>query len=154
VAAYFTIADAVGLYGEDYVTVSADRDNDGEIDTALAEGMAEIVSAEADSYMMGRVPLPLENVPLDLKMHCIDIWIYRMSPDAATASIMKEKRFDAAIKWFEMVARGQIKLTYQGEPAVGANKVQSAYVVTANQALSDQLDGARRFSRKRLAGLL
>jgi len=155
VAAYATIADATALYGTDYVTVAFDRDGDGSIDTTAAELMLEVVSAEMDSFFVGRVePLPISPVPLDLKMRCIDLAIYRMCPDAARLTEEKTKRFDAAQAWLKMVAKGEIKLTHDSAAVTGANLAQRARVVTAATADGSQGDDTRWFSRKRLKSVL
>jgi phage gp36-like protein len=111
--------------------------------------MLEVVSAEADSYMVGRVgPLPLENVPLDLKMRCIDLAIYRMCPSADRLTNEKVDRFKAAIEWFKMVAENKIKLAVSGE-AVAGSLTQKARLTTANEAACEQDEGSRWFSRRR-----
>lgn len=152
-AAYADIDFATSLYGEDYVKVSFDRDGDGEIDTVATEMVFEVVSSEIDSYLVGRVPLPLTDVPLDLKMRCVDLCIYRMCPDAARLTEEKKARFEAAISYLKMVARNEVKLTFDSAPAAGTHLTQRARIVTQEEACSDQ-DGSRMFSRRKLRGLL
>lgn len=148
-AAYADIAFATQLYGEDYVTTSFDRNNDGEIDTADAELMLEIVSAEIDSYLVGRVaPLPLSPVPLDLKMRCVDIAIYRMCPDAGRLTTEKTDRYKAALEWLKMVADNRIKLTSEGAKVTDASLTQKARVIPAVTAYQDQEVDARWFRRE------
>ncbi len=153
-AAYADIAFATSAYGSDYVTVSFDRDNDGVIDTADVELMFEIVSAEIDSFLVGKVPMPLVAVPLDLKMRCVDLCIYRMCPDASRLTTEKTERFKAAQKWLEMVAEGVIKLSAEGAALTGANLNQRATITTAATALQDQEAGARWFKRDRVNRVL
>lgn len=148
-AAYATIAFATSVYGSDYVTVSFDRNNDGTIDTVDTELMLEIVSAEIDSFLVGKVPLPLTEVPLDLQMRCIDLCVYRMCPDASRLTTEKTERFKAAQKWLEMVAEGKIKLAADGTALTGANLNQRATLTTAATALQDQETDARWFKRDR-----
>lgn len=151
-AAYADIAFATQLYGASYITTAFDRDGDGEIDTLDAELMFEIASAEIDSFLVGKIEMPLTTVPLDLKMRCVDIAVYRMCPDAATATVEKRTRFEAAQKWLEMVATNRIKLTaapLTGEPLTGAHLTQRATVVTAAAAHYDQQENSRWFSRER-----
>jgi phage gp36-like protein len=152
--AYADLDYANGLYGPDYITPSVDRDGDGEItseDEALAEAMFDVVTAEMNSYFVGRVPLPLETVPLDLKMRCVDIFVYRMCTDAGTLSDIKKERFKAAIDWLTLVATNKVKLTVDGA-SVGATKNASATLTVAKY---QDLDcGARRFTRKALKDVL
>ncbi len=153
-AAYADIDFAISLYGEDYVTVAFDRDGDGEIDDTATEMVFEIVSSEIDSYLVGRIALPLTNVPLDLKMRCVDLCIYRMCPDAARLSEEKTKRFDAAISYLKMVARGEVKLTYDGASAAGTHLTQRARIVTQEDADGEQGDNSRWFNRRSRRGVL
>jgi phage gp36-like protein len=148
-AAYADIAFATSLYGSDYVTVAFDRDNDGVVDTVAAELMFDIVSAEIDSFLVNKVPMPLTEVPLDLKMRCVDLCIYRMCPEASRLTTEKIDRFKAAQKWLEMVAEGVIKLTADGAALTGANKNQKATLTTAATAAQDQESDARWFKRDR-----
>jgi phage gp36-like protein len=147
---------AITLYGEDYVLTALDRDQDRVVDTALAEAMFDVCSAEMDSFFMGRVPLPLDvsKIPLDLKMRCVDLVMYRASSDAASMSTIKETRFKAAQEWLQMVAANKIKLTYGSESVAGPHLVEQARVVTAATAHYEQTCEARRFSRKNLKGIL
>lgn len=153
--AYATKDDAIALYGADYVTTSLDRDRDGVIgssDEAIGETMFTYVDSEIDSFLAGRVSYDRDDPPLDIKLRAIDIWIYRLCTDPASASELKKTRFDAAMLWLAMVAKGQIKLTKDGE-TTGVTKSNAATVVTANEQLSE-LSSARRFSRDRVKGLL
>ena len=147
---------AVTLYGEDYVLTSLDRDQDGVVDTILAAAMFDVCSSEIDSFFQGRVPLPIDptRIPLDLKMRCVDLVMYRAASDPATMSTIKETRFKAAQEWLQMVAKNQIKLSYAAEPATGTHLTQRAEVVTAKAAHYEQTSEARRFSRKNLKGIL
>ncbi len=153
--AYASAAYAVELYGLDYVLTSFDLDQDGSVDEALADMMLEVASSEMDSFFQGRVPLPIpeDKVPLDLKMRCVDIAIYRAATDPLRASVIKETRFKAAQDWLKMVARNEIKLSFEGA-SLGTHLTQRAETVIAARAHREQDPDARRFSRKRLKGIL
>lgn len=153
-AAYADIAFATSVYGEDFVTTSFDRNNDGIIDTTDVELMFEIVTAEIDSYLVGRVPLPLTTVPLDLKMRCVDLCIYRMCPDASRATTEKTERYKAAIAWLELVAANKIRLTVDHEKATGTHETMKATIITAATAMQDQECNARWFDRRRTKQVL
>ncbi len=152
--AYADLDYARGLYGPDYIDPSVDRDGDNEItseDEALAAAMFDVVTAEMNSYFVGRVPLPLETIPLDLKMRCVDIFVYRMCTDAGTLSEIKKDRFKAAIDWLTLVATNKVKLTVEGA-SVGTTKNAAASIATAKYA---ELDcGSRRFTRRALKGVI
>ncbi len=148
-AAYADIAFATSVYGENYVTTSFDRNNDGDIDTADVELMFEIVSAEIDSFLVGKVAMPLSPIPLDLKLRCVDLCIYRMCPDASTLTTEKIDRFKAAQTWLQMIARNEIKLTSAGEATTGTHLTQRATLITQSEAMQEQECGARWFQRDR-----
>jgi phage gp36-like protein len=147
--AYADIAFATRLYGASYITTSFDRDNDGAVDTADVELMFDIVTAEINSYLVGRIEMPLTTVPLDLKMRCVDMCIYRMCPDAATATLEKTKRFETAIEWLKAVRDNKIKLTDDAVAVTGTHLTQRAFIVPAVQAHYDQIEDARWFTRER-----
>jgi phage gp36-like protein len=154
-AAYADLDYATSLYGAEYINASIDRDGDDAItaaDTDLAEAMFDVVTAEMNSYFVGRVSLPLANPPLDLKMRCVDIFIYRMCTDAGTLSEIKKARFEAAIAWLTLVATNKVKLTTLDGSSTGANAVASARLTTAAYQSLD--DGSRRFSRSALKDVL
>lgn len=146
---YASLADANLLYGTEYVTMAFDRDRDSAVDTGLAELMFRLATTEIDSFLVGRVPLPLDPVPLDVMMRCVDIAIYRACPSAAQLTEEKTKRFDAAQAWLTMVAKGEIKLTNNEGGSAGTHLTNRADLVTAESAYYEQVEGARWFGKHR-----
>jgi phage gp36-like protein len=145
--AYATQADAELLYGSDYVTVAFDRDGDGVIDSGLPELLFDIATAEINSFLAGRVPLPLSTVPSDVMMRCVDIAIYRACPSAAELTEEKTTRFKAAHDWLKMVAANEIKLTDDGD-SLGTHLTQRARIITGANSYYEQDEGSRYFSRE------
>ena len=86
-------------------------------------------------------------------MRCVDMAIYRMCPDAARLTTEKTDRFKAAESWLKMVARNEIKLTYEGA-STGTHLTERARIVTATAAHSEQETDARWFSRENLKDVL
>ncbi len=156
--AYGSIARAIELYGSDYVTVSCDRDGDGAIDTAATEAMLDVVDAMINGYLLGKIPLPLETVPLDLEKYAIDIAIYEMCPTQSVRTEEKVKRYDAAITWLKSVRDNKNKLTKGGaaapEPAAGQHMTAHATVATAREARHELTQGDRFFTLSKLGRIL
>jgi len=116
VAAYATQADAIELYGDQYVTMSVDRDDDGRIDAdALTQSLADGQS-ELDSYIGVKYNLPLVTVPAVLKRFTVDVAIYISSNTAGSLTDEKTERYKAAIKWARDVAKGGVSLGLDDEP--------------------------------------
>lgn len=156
--AYHTLQDAIDLYGTTYVTVSCDRDGDGSVDTAAFEAMSDVVAAMINGYLLGRVPLPLAEVPKDLKKYSIDITIYELCPSQSVRTEEKTKRYDAAMSWLRAVKDNKIKLTVGGADApaaaTGAHLTAGPAVVPASTAVFEIESGSRDYTRDKLKGLL
>lgn len=113
---YATEADAVALYGEEYIVTSADRDDDGRIDDAFADAVTKAQS-ELDSYLGIKYDLPLPEVPTVLIRFTVDIAVYIASMTAGTLTDEKTERYKMAIKWAMNVAAGKASLGLDEEPA-------------------------------------
>lgn len=151
--AYATVADATERYGDDYVTVSSDRDNDGSLDTAAFELALDDASDWIDSYLSGRYALPLAIIPRRLVRVCVDVAIFESSETAGTMTTLKEMRFMRAKEYMEQVATGKLRLTLDGETATGVNNRGAATIVTQRDQKSERMYGSRRFTRDKLSKL-
>lgn len=100
-ATYATIADARGVYGQDYVTVSVDRDGDSLADEAAFGNVLDAASARIDKYAApyfpDGLPATAAAAPGWWKMCCIDIAIYFASAEAGPRTEEKRKRYEDAI---------------------------------------------------------
>lgn len=76
--------------------------------TVLSSALAD-ASAEIDGYLAGRMALPLASPPPVLKVHCCTIAHFHLLGSAADEPATKA--YDAAIKYFTAVAKGDIALT-------------------------------------------
>lgn len=152
--AYATVAEAIELYGEDYVTVSFDRNNDGVLDTAAATRMLDVATAKINGYLKGRITLPLASVPDDLKKYCIDIAIYEGCPRASVMTEQKRDRNEAAMVWLRGIRDNKIVLAdVAGERQGGPNEMQIAEAVPMAGNQAELIEGSREFTRQSL-GLL
>jgi len=156
--AYATVLTAISLYGEDAVIVGTDRDKDGARDTGVFELFLDAATNEIDGYLAGRVPLPLIPVPKNIAIYCVDIAMYRSRPTADVLTEEITKRYDAAVRYLEMVATNKIRLVAPDptDPnVVGAtvNSAVQADTLTERETLEVADFGARRFTRDTLRGL-
>lgn len=151
----------IALYGPDYITVSFDRDQDGILgagDLAAAALMFDVVTARFNGILLGRVPLPFAEVPLDIKKYCVDVVVYEMCPTQSTRTEEKIKRKDDAESWLRAVRDNKVKFAVGGadEPA-SANAphlTQGPATVTAEQSTFEMDPGAREYTREKLKGTL
>ncbi len=157
-AAYADQQFAIDCYGLEYVTVSCDRNRDGTIDSAAFALALDIATAKINSALLGRVPLPLAEVPLDVKIYCVDLAIYDMCPSASVRTEEKTKRYDAAQSWLKRVADNKIKLAIGGSaapaPAAGPHLTASPETVESVAQIDEIREGARDYTRESLKGLL
>lgn len=144
--AYATTEDATDLYGEDYILVSTDRDDDGDIDTTAFSDALDQATSELDSYIGVRYDLPLAVVPAVLVRFCVDIAMYISSPDAAELTEEKKDRYNSAIKWARGVAKGEISLGVVDAPA-GVDE-------EGGSVQTEPSSSNRLFSRSKMRGLL
>lgn len=151
--AYATVQDALDRYAEDYVVTSCDRDEDGILDTASFEQALDDATDWIDSYLVGRVTLPLTVVPRRLIRICVDVAIFESSESADTMTTLKQDRFNRAKEFMEAVAANKLKLVRDGANTAGRNKPASATIVTQHTQRDEREPGARRFSRDKLRNL-
>ena len=153
---YATSAEAIKRYGEDYVIVSADRDNDAELDTDSFDQALADATNEVNGYLVGKVDLPADVTKHpQLVKYTIDIAIYNSCPTADVLTEQKVKRYDGAIRYLEHVASGKIKLAREEEtgPEPATNTNQIAETMISVEVFETGTEDARRFSRTRMRSL-
>lgn len=150
--AYATVTDATSRYGEDYITTSCDRDNDGDLDAAAFEQALEDATDFIDSYLIGRYTLPLDEVPNVFVKFCVDIAVFFVSETAGTMTNEKRDRMARATTWLEQVGEGKRRLVKSGEKASSKNHTQSAQLSTQKDQRSERACGSRRWTRDLIAG--
>jgi phage gp36-like protein len=129
--AYATPADIIDLYGEDALFV-ADHNRDGAADLVAVDRALASATAEIDTYIGVRYPLPLLEVPEFLKTICVDVAIYRLALAADVLSEEHRRRYDDALAFLKRVADGKAALLFtssapgeDGEPASGPRPIVS-----------------------------
>jgi phage gp36-like protein len=108
---YATQQDMLSAFGEremisltDIRQPRLDAVNTDVLNTSLTDASAEI-----DGYLAGQVALPLTIVPNILRVYCIDMARYRLQHTEADEQV--KARYDAAIAYLKMVAKGDVRLT-------------------------------------------
>ena len=110
--AYATEDRAIFLYGEDTILVGCDRNKDGVLDEGVFAAFLEIATNEINGYLIGRTgdTIPLDPVPAQIEIYCIDIAIYRSRPGAAEQTEEIKDRYKAAIRYLEHVQKNKQRL--------------------------------------------
>lgn len=107
---YAIQTDIENRYGTDALLVVADRDDDQVVDADVVTEALEDASAEIDSYVGVKYPLPLATVPRVLSQLCVDIAFYKLSADADMATEERRQRYDDAIGLLKRFAKGEVTL--------------------------------------------
>jgi len=113
-------------------------------EAVLARALGD-ASAEIDSYLEGRYPLPLVAVPESLKVLACSIAMYRLQALRPLQDVEDaRKRYEDAVRFLRSVAKGEINLGLSAgaQPARAAN----------DALLATDRAGDRQFSRDRLRG--
>jgi phage gp36-like protein len=90
---------------------SAATDEHGSINHELVNNAIDYASDLADSYLSNTYALPLVSPSDSFKIKIGDIVLYRLLGDRATESIISN--YKDAIKYFEAITKGAIKLNAQ-----------------------------------------
>lgn len=124
---YATQLDLVNRFGETELIQLSDRASTGAINTVVVAAKLADADAEIDGYLAGRYTLPLATVPLALVRIACDVARYHLYDDNATEQV--SQRYKDAIRFLEMVAKGNVQLGVDGggdTPAVTASPEFSA----------------------------
>lgn len=122
--AYAIIQDLIDRHGEDTVLVVSDRDGDGVVDTTAVSDALDDASDEIDTYLAKRHSLPLATTPGVLTRMCGDIAIYRLADTADVLTDERRTRFEDALVWLKMAAKGTVSLGLEDEPASVSSHVE------------------------------
>lgn len=136
---YATTKDAIDLYGTLYVLGSVSREaspNKVAFDKALADA-----SSEMDTYLSRNYTVPISPVAPVLLRYCVDIAVYVSSADAGSVTEEKRKRYEDALRWLTLVAKGTVSVPGTTAPS-------------ASDGAVPQISGPDRiFSRTKMDGL-
>ncbi|WP_304168581.1 gp436 family protein [Lonsdalea britannica] len=102
--------DMVMAFGERECVSLTDRDFTGNIDDAVLNNALERASAEIDSYLAGRYPVPWPDAPRVLVGRCCDIARYLLCGAGTQMTEEIRARYEDVIRYLERVADGRISL--------------------------------------------
>lgn len=130
--------DMVKAFGETECVSLTDRNYTGAIDDSVLNGALEQASAEIDSYLCGRYPVPWSDVPRVLAGRCCDIARYLLCGAGTQMTEEIRLRYEDATRYLERVADGKISLgrTSAGEvfrSGTGARMVSGGRVFGRDQ---------------------
>lgn len=137
---YAAPADIEAQYGAEALLLLTDRAGRGEADATVAERALADAASEIEAHLAGRYELPLEpGRAAALRRPAVDIAVYRLAADAATATDERRRRYEDAVRYLERIASGEIRLGAEAVPAP-----PSAAALPAPR---------RRFTRRSLLGV-
>lgn len=129
------------LIGDEYIEDPAEREE--RILPIIQEAMAD-ADGEIDGYLAKRYPVPLYQIPKVINKFAKDIAVYNLFSRIGIDENDKEKnylnRYQAAVKFLQMVATGQVDI------GVGSNQAASNTGFAVNSP-------PRLFSRESLNGM-
>lgn len=105
---YAQLSDLIKLYGEQTLITLTDKDNNQQLQADVADYALENASQTIDSYIGGRVDLPLKSPPVVLTRHCCVIARYFLEGHFATEQARKD--YEDSIKFLRDVASGLVTL--------------------------------------------
>lgn len=129
---YATVDDMIARFRTEELIQLSDEAELGSIDAARITTALVRAGNEIDSYLVGTYQLPLSPAPAALTDYTCDLARYHLYKDAAPDAV--KTRYDAAIAWLKMVAKGDVKLQVAGdEPAAPVNDILVADSVIAGR---------------------
>lgn len=138
---YATQQHMVDRFGDTELVQLTDRTNAGYIGTAVLNQAIADADTEINGYLAGRYALPLTSTPPVLITYACDIARYRLYDDRASEQVTK--RYNDALKFLQMVAKGDISLGLDTSgtppPSSGGPTVEAAERVFTRDSLKDFL---------------
>lgn len=129
------------LIGDEYIDDPTERE--AKILPIIQEAMVD-ADGEIDGYLAKRYPVPLSQIPKAINKFAKDIAVYNLFSRIGIDESNREKnylnRYQAAVKFLQMVATGQVDI------GVGSNQTASSTGFAARSS-------PRLFSRESLKGM-
>ena len=113
--AYATQADIEAIYSLNALYV-ADRDGDGNVDSAAVDRALSSASDEIDSYLATRYPVPLAEVPGIVTQYAVDVALYRLALSAEVLTEELRRRYEDTIAALKRIAKGEQALVLPVDP--------------------------------------
>ena len=103
----------------------SDDDGNGVADIGVVSQAIADADAEIDSYLSGRYTMPFSPVPDRIRQISVDIAIWNLYSRRTVLDEIREKRYNAAISFLKMAARGEVTLGEDPEPAGGEQQIKA-----------------------------
>lgn len=132
---YATLADLQNRYGEDAITVLADRDGDGAADAGVVDRALADADAEIDAYLAERYQLPLSPVPPLLTRLACEIAVYRLGMEAGGGlTEEKRKRYEDVVALLKRLGDGTATLGLPADQPAAPRRTTPG-LVSGNQRI-------------------
>lgn len=115
---YCTVQDLIARFGEDEMIALTDRNDTGDIDTAVAEQAIADASEEITAYLKDRP------ISATLTRFACDLANYYLRYPNITDQM--QLRYNAIIRYLELVAQGKITLASSNPPAINAATIMQS----------------------------
>lgn len=142
---YATRSDMVLAFGERECVSLTDRAFTGNIDDEVLDGALNRASAEIDSYLAGRYPVPWSDTPRILVGRCCDIARYLLCGAGTQMTEEVRLRYEDAIRYLERVADGRITLGKMPDGQVVQQTSSGARFQSAGRAFDRGSTGGGAF---------
>lgn len=126
---YLTSADLVVRFGKPQLVLLADRDADGEPDTAVLDRAIDDAGSVVDLFVRGRYAVPLSPVDPAIAVIVGDLARRNLYGDATEVPQSVLDADKAARRQLELIAKGDVKLTSSAASSseqAGALEVEAA----------------------------
>ncbi|NBI40353.1 DUF1320 domain-containing protein [[Haemophilus] felis] len=134
---YATVNDFILRVGEFQAMQLTDRENTGDVNSAVLEVALSDSASQIDGYLVGRYGLPLSKIPQNLTRICCDLTRYRLA-SMSEVSITEEiiERYKLSLRELEGIASGKISLGLAQEEQVSTGENTVIFTNVANRVFS------------------
>ncbi len=142
---YATRDDMVHAFGEKECVSITDRDFTGSIDDVVMDGALTRASAEIDSYLVGRYPVPWSDTPGVLVGRCCDMARYFLCGSGTQMTEQIRERYEDAVRYLERVADGRHGLGRTSDGQVVQQTSSGARFQSSGRAFDRDATGGGAF---------
>lgn len=140
---YATREDYIAEFSQQELTQRTDRDRDGIEDDGVFDRAATRADSEINLLIRSRYPVPLANVPGEIKDIALDLARFYLFSDEVPEIV--QTRFETAFKKLRMIATGDTVLDVSTGPASpSGGEIIGGEILVSNQP--------RRFGRNYAGG--
>lgn len=138
---YCSIADITAAMSESTVAQLTDDADGIVVNTTLVTENIEVATAEIDTFLRGRYPLPLETIPTEIKRLCIDMTAYYLH--RRRNAIAKDDNvriaFEDALRALREYQSGARQLDVGTTPGKTSTKVIRSNKTSTNRVFTEDL---------------